>query len=250
MDMEWRFVPPNAARFTPQGAASADKVRISPLASVQPWAQLDEGVVIHPFALVGHLPTKMKTLAHPGNPQKWMRIGARTEIGPHTTLYGGLIVGDDTLIGDGASIREDVRIGSRCIIGRNVTINFGAVIGDDTRIMDGSFVAENARIGDGCLLGAGVVMSGDRWPNLGEYKYLGSHAPIIEDGALIGSGANLLPGIRIGVGATVAAGAVVAESVPPGYRAVGPKATVAWVERGKKMPYLGPLDSKVEHHPV
>ncbi len=247
LDMEWREVPPNA----PTAMAGAQVARISALASVAPWVVFGEGVVIHPFALVGHLPSRSKALAHPSNPQTWMRLGDRVEVGPHTTLYGGIVVGDDTLIGDGVSIREDVRIGARCIIGRNVTINFGAVIGDDTRIMDGSFVAEGARIGDGCLLGAGVVMSGDKWPDLERYKYVSSHAPIIDDAVLIGSGANLLPGIRIGTGAVVGAGAIVAESVPPGYKAIGPKATVAWIEPKKKMPYVLPLSEKpLEHHRV
>lgn len=232
LDDEWREVHARGGKVA----------RVSPLASVRHWVSLGEGVVIHPFALVGHLPTQMPTLAHKANPQRWLHIGERTEVGPHTTLYGGLHIGDDTLIGDGASIREDVRIGCRCIIGRNVTINFGVVIGDDTRIMDGSFIAENTRIGDGCLLGAGVVTSGDRRPDLRDYTYSGSHAPIIEDAALIGSGANLLPGVRVGIGAVVGAGAVVAENVPPGYRALGPKATVAWVDAlRKKQPY---------HHPV
>lgn len=47
------------------------------------------------------------------------------------------------------------------------------------------------------------------------------HAPIdvapvtVDDGADIGVGAILLPGVRVGQGAQVAAGAVVAEDVPP-----------------------------------
>ena len=232
LDDEWRMVHARGGKVA----------RVSPLASVRLWVSLGEGVVIHPFALVGHLPSRMPTLAHLGDPQRWLHIGERTEVGPHTTLYGGLHVGDDTLIGDGASIRENVRIGNRCIIGRNVTINFGVVIGDDTRIMDGSFIAENTRIGEGCLLGAGVVTSGDRHPNIRDYKYAGSYAPVIEDSVLVGSGANILPGVRIGIGAVVAAGAVVAESVPPRYRAIGPKASVVWVE--------APKDKAPVHHPV
>jgi acetyltransferase-like isoleucine patch superfamily enzyme len=39
--------------------------------------------------------------------------------------------------------------------------------------------------------------------------------PIIEDGAVIGAGAALLPRVRIGKGAFVAMGAVVTKNVPP-----------------------------------
>jgi len=217
--------------------------RVSSLAHVLPWANLSPGVVVHPFALVGHLASQSRALAHKGTPYRFLRVGERTEIGPHSTIYGGAIIGEDTLVGDGASIREDVRIGDRCIIGRHVTIGFGATIGNDVRIMDGSFVAEGAVIGDRTLLGAGVVMSGHRQPDLNDYKYTENRAPIIDEGCLIGSGANLLPGVRIGAGAVIAAGAVVAESVPPNWKAVGPKAAVSYVTRP---PTVLPLD----HHRV
>jgi acetyltransferase-like isoleucine patch superfamily enzyme len=113
-------------------------------------------------------------------------------------------------------------------------------IGDDVRIMDGSFVAEGAVIGNKTLLGAGVVMSGHRMPDLHDYKYTENRAPIIDGACLIGSGANLLPGIRIGEGAIIAAGAIVAESVPPRWKAVGHKATVSFIAPRKP----------VDHHPV
>jgi hypothetical protein len=62
--------------------------RVSALAHVLPWATLSEGVIVHPFALVGHLASRSRALAHKGTPLRFLRIGARTEIGPHTTIYG------------------------------------------------------------------------------------------------------------------------------------------------------------------
>ena len=38
---------------------------------------------------------------------------------------------------------------------------------------------------------------------------------MIEDHAMVGAGANILPGVRVGVGALVGAGAVVTRDVPP-----------------------------------
>jgi acetyltransferase-like isoleucine patch superfamily enzyme len=44
---------------------------------------------------------------------------------------------------------------------------------------------------------------------------------VIEDGAIIYSGAIITPGIRVGRGASVAAGAVVTKDVPPGAKVGG-----------------------------
>jgi acetyltransferase-like isoleucine patch superfamily enzyme len=46
-------------------------------------------------------------------------------------------------------------------------------------------------------------------------------AIIVEDYATIGSGAVILPRIRIGAGAFVGAGAVVTKDVPPGATVIG-----------------------------
>ncbi|SMH41040.1 acyltransferase [Azospirillum agricola] len=49
---------------------------------------------------------------------------------------------------------------------------------------------------------------------------------VIEEGAFIGAGSILLPGVRIGRGAYVAAGSVVAADVPPGMLVAGNPARV------------------------
>lgn len=211
LDSDWRVLRSGA--------------RVHRLACVAEWVTLCADVLVHPFALVGHLPSQARVLAHKPRRMKRLLIDEGTEIGPHTTIYGMCSIGAECLIGDGASIREGVRIGSRCIIGRGVNINFDAVIGDNVRIMDGSFVAEGCVIGEGTLLGAGVVMSGDRRPGR---VYHGSNAPRIGRNCLIGSGANLLPGVTIGDGAIVGAGAVVGKDVPAGATVLGRLAEVQW----------------------
>jgi len=50
--------------------------------------------------------------------------------------------------------------------------------------------------------------------------------PHIAHGAAIGLGANLLPGVRIGVGAVVGAGAVVTKDVPDGSLVMGVPAKI------------------------
>lgn len=216
--------------------------RVSAHAVVADWVSLCADAVVHPFALVGHMPSRASVLAHKPRRSHTLIVGELSEIGPHAVIYGGAIIGSECLIGDGASIREGVVIGDRCIIGRHVCINFDAVIESGVRIMDGSFVAEGALIGENTLLGAGVVMSGDRRPGR---DYHGTNAPRIGANCLIGSGANLLPGITIGDGATIGAGAVVGKDVPAGATVLGPLATIRPTHG-----HVEPIMRALEHHPV
>ena len=62
----------------------------------------------------------------------------------HAIIY--IFIG--TLIGDGASIREQCRIGDNCIVSRLVTINYNAKIGNRTKIMDNTHITGNMEIGD------------------------------------------------------------------------------------------------------
>jgi acetyltransferase-like isoleucine patch superfamily enzyme len=50
--------------------------------------------------------------------------------------------------------------------------------------------------------------------------------PTIARGAAIGVGANLLPGVRVGIGAMVGAGAVVTKDVPDGVLVTGVPAEI------------------------
>jgi acetyltransferase-like isoleucine patch superfamily enzyme len=75
-------------------------------------------------------------------------------------------------------------------------------------------------IGDQVMIahGAQIVSAGHRIPAAGStMRFSGLEvAPIvIEDGAWIGAGAIVLPGVRVGHGAVVAAGAVVTKDVEP-----------------------------------
>jgi len=117
-------------------------------------------------------------------------------------------------VGYGCRIAEEVVIGSGAYIGRESTIGVG------TRIQHGCFLPNKTRVGAGCFIGPNVTMTDDKYPRAGNKDYL-AEPPIIEDGASIGAGAVILPGVRIGASAMVGAGAVVTRDVPPGVTYVG-----------------------------
>ncbi|MEM9156816.1 MAG: gamma carbonic anhydrase family protein [Cyanobacteria bacterium P01_F01_bin.33] len=86
---------------------------------------------------------------------------------------------------------------------------------------------EDIRIGKYCNVQDGAVLHCDRGQPviLEDYVTIGHRAVIhsahLERGCLIGMGAVLLNGVRIGTGSMVGAGAVVTKSVPPQTLVVG-----------------------------
>ena len=114
----------------------------------------------------------------------------------------------------GAQIGTDCNICSHCFIENNV------VIGNRVTIKNGVALYDGIRVGNDVQIGPNVTFTNDKYPKSRNtaFKCLETW---IEDGASIGGGAVILPGVRIGAGATVGAGAVVTRDVPTGATVVG-----------------------------
>lgn len=189
-----------------------NNVFIHPHVVINSGVRIGDNVEIFPGALIGKEPSRTGAVKRKAEFQKKITIQSGCSIGPHAVIYYDVEIGTDTLIGDGVSIRELCRIGSECIIARHVTINYNATVGNRTRIMDGTHVTGNCRIGDDVFISLLVGMANDNALGSGDYKdtMLG---PTIENHAMIGMGASLLPGVVIGEGAVVGAGSVVTKNV-------------------------------------
>ena len=189
---------------------------------IHPHVVINSGVLIgnrtevFPGAFIGKPPKGAGVVTRPIEYQKSVQIGEACSIGPNAVVYYDVKIGDRCLIGDGASIREKCTISASCLIGRYVTINYNVWIGPRTKIMDSTNITGNTRIGSDVFMGMLVATTNDN--SMGAKGYHQSHiiGPLIEDGAGIGAGAVLLPGLRIGKGAMVGAGSVVTNDVPPG----------------------------------
>ena len=106
-------------------------------------------------------------------------------------------------------------------IGRNFFIDHGFVV-----------IGETAQIGDNVTIYQCVTLGGTSPDN----GVAGKRHPTILDGAIIGSGAQVLGPITVGKASRIGANAVVTRDVPEGAVMVGIPARATMVEGGQKQP--------------
>jgi UDP-2-acetamido-3-amino-2,3-dideoxy-glucuronate N-acetyltransferase len=144
-----------------------------------------------------------------------IRAHATAELSPEA------IIGDGASIWHQAQVRERARIGRNCILGKGVYIDLDVILGDNCKLQNGVYVYHPAVVEDGVFLGPGVIITNDRVPRaVNPDMSLKSDAdwevsPVwIGQGASVGAGSIVLPGVRIGRWAMVGAGSLVTKDVP------------------------------------
>ena len=212
--------------------------KIGPFVVIEGSAEISEGVVIHPNvviydgvrvgknteifpgAFIGKEPKGAGATARKPDFEKTVSIGESCSIGPNCVIFYDVEIGNNTLLGDGASIREKCSIGSFCILSRYVTVNYNTKIGHRTKVMDCTHITGNAVVGDDVFISLMVGTTNDNVVRAGyeEDKIIG---PNIGNGVVIGVGVSLLPAVVIGEGATVGAGSVVTKNIEAGALAIG-----------------------------
>ena len=118
---------------------------------------------------------------HPQGLSESKTIGARTRVWAFAHVLPGARIGTDCNICDHVFVENDVVLGDR------VTVKSGVQLWDGLRVGDDVFIGPNA------------TFSNDKYPQSKKYqdKVLQTH---IATGASIGSGANILPGLKIEIG--------------------------------------------------
>src|SRR5688500_17140215 len=107
---------------------------------------------------------------------------------PLTAVHATAFVARDASIGPGSQVLAQSAVAVEAVLGIACIVNTAASVDHECRLGDGVHLAPGARLA-GCVT--------------------------IEDFAMVGTGASVLPRLRIGKGAVVGAGAVVLEDVPP-----------------------------------
>lgn len=102
-------------------------------------------------------------------------------------------------IGKGSNLHAPIWIGKDVLIGKNVKIQAFA------------FLPEGVKIEDNVFIGPGVVFTNDKYPPSEDWS-----ETLVKEGARIGAGCVILPGIIIGRNALIGAGSVVTKNIQDG----------------------------------
>ena len=126
-----------------------------------------------------------------------------------------------TKIWGNCNIYPDAVIGKGCSVGQFTEIDEGVSIGDETRIGAFCFIPAGVTIGKNCFIAPKVAFSNDKHPPSSREHWANT---VVKDGAMIGIGSVILPGVTIGENAIIGAGSVVTKDVPDNEVWYGPAA--------------------------
>ena len=142
-------------------------------------------------------------------------------IHPTADVADSAEIGPGTRIWHQAQVRERAVIGAECIVGKGAYVDFGVRIGDRCKLQNSVFVYHGFDLEDGVFLGPGVMLLNDKNPRaINADGSLKSDADwkvspgVIRNGASLGGGSIVLPGVTVGRLALVGSGAVVTRDVP------------------------------------
>ena len=135
------------------------------------------------------------------------------------TIGGGTRIWQYTIVLQGASIGSGCNVCSHCFIENEV------VVGDRVTIKNGVQLWDGVTVEDDVFIGPNLTFTNDKFPR-SRRKPADFSGVVVRNGASVGGGAVLLPGVTIGRHAMVGAGSVVTKSVPDYGLVVGNPAEV------------------------
>lgn len=176
--------------------------KISPLACIDPEAQIGENCEIGPFCFID----KNVVIGDNNVLMNSVTVLSGSRIGNGNRLFPGAVIGaipqdlkfrgEETtaVIGDNNTLRE------------NVTINRGTAaqgstrVGSNNLLMEGVHVAHDASVGNGCIIGNGTKMAGEI---------------VIDDFAILSANVLIHQFCRVGSYTMVGGGTRFSQDIPP-----------------------------------
>lgn len=147
--------------------------------------------------------------------------GVEPRIHPSAEVSASARIGSGSRIWNEAQIREGARVGSDCILGKGAYVDVGVSIGNRVKLENRVSVFRGAVVADGVFIGPHSSLLNDKLPRAitagGDLKLRDdwqAQGVRVDEGASIGGGCTILPGIHIGRFAMVGAGAIVTRDVP------------------------------------
>ncbi len=161
---------------------------ISPAVVIEGDSRLGKNVRVYPFShiintVIGHGATILSATMIEGS-----RLAEGARVGPFAHLRPGTFIKKGSYVGNFVEMKKTV-------FGRGSKAGHLSYLGD-------------SKVGDGVNIGAGTITC--------NYDGKQKHQTIIEAGAFIGSGTELVAPVKIGRGAYVAAGSTITKNVSAG----------------------------------
>jgi acetyltransferase-like isoleucine patch superfamily enzyme len=142
-----------------------------------------------------------------------------------TALVASKSIGDGTRIWAFVNILAGARIGRDCNICDRCFIENDVVLGDGVTVKCGVSLYDGLVLEDGVFVGPDVSFANDPRPRSG--RRLDRYPPTrVREGASLGAGVIVLPGVTVGRFAMIGAGALVTRDVPEFALAYGSPARV------------------------
>lgn len=138
-------------------------------------------------------------------------VSPKATIGNNVKIWHFAYVGNDTTIGDNV------------MIGSLTHVDYGVKIGNGCRIEGSVYIPPLTKIGNNVFIGPGATFTNDPYPM--SKKMVGV---VVEDGAIIGGGSVIKPGVTIGRNSVVAMASVVTKDVPPDMVVMGHPARIKY----------------------
>ena len=132
-----------------RGVSIGENTRLAPNVTLCHDVEIGDNVMLHPGVVIG-----ADGFGIANDKGKWIKIpqigrviiGNHVEIGANTTIDRGAL--EDTIIGQGVKLDNQIQIGHNVIVG------------DNTVIAGCTGIAGSTIIGENCIIGGGVGISG------------------------------------------------------------------------------------------
>ncbi len=130
-------------------------------------------------------------------------------------------VGQDVKIWHSVQVREGAILGDGCIVGKNSYVDKNVIVGKNCKIQNNCSLYHGVTLEDGVFIGPHCILTNDKFPRAvtpegklkGDADWIEGKI-LVKEGASLGAGAIILPGVTIGCWAMVGAGSVVTKDVP------------------------------------
>ncbi|MBC7369288.1 MAG: acyl-ACP--UDP-N-acetylglucosamine O-acyltransferase [Undibacterium sp.] len=146
------------AAMVEAGAQLGTNCEIMAYAVVTKHGVLGDGVVVHPFAVIGGDPQHLKfdrALA------TGVSVGAGTVIREHVTINRSIRAGKATTVGAGCFLMANAHVAHDCIVGDHVVLANNAMLAGHVEIGAHTFVGGGAGLHQFCRIGEGVMVAGN-----------------------------------------------------------------------------------------